>query len=245
MSLDLNKAEQSSAPRQDYGRMDDGTYPARIVSVVDIGKQHLKDWQNQKPQYHVLDDEGSWAKNGNEFVMTTEPNDAPNIKPQVFVTYEFPTERIEVKDESKPRWMSKEYVFSTHEKAGLTALIKAAAPGATDLSDLVGKPVFVVIGSTSSGNAKVTGVTAPMKGVEVGALENQSVHFDMDEPDLDSYNLLPAFVQKKIKAATNFPGSNLEELLENEPEKQTPAETVQANKDSFDNPEDFDDDIPF
>ena len=86
MSLDLNKADSGSGQKTDFGRLEDGSYHARIVNVIDIGEQHQSDWQTQKPKYHVLDENGRWAKKGDQWEFTTEPNDAPDIKPQVLIS---------------------------------------------------------------------------------------------------------------------------------------------------------------
>ena len=210
MSLDLNKVETpNSNKKKDYGRVADGTYAARVVSVIDLGIQHLTDWQNQKPRYHVLDDEGKWAKKGDDFLFTTEPNEAPDLKPQVLITWELPTERLEFEMEdgeevSKPRWMSKEYVMSTHEKAGLMALVKAVSPGLQKLGDLVDKPCLLSVGSTKSGNAKITGVAAPMKGMAVGPLESDPIVFSFDESSSDNFNSLHDWIKNKIRKAKNF-----------------------------------------
>jgi len=211
MSLDLNNVP--SASKRDLGRVEDGTFAARIVNVVDIGIQHLTDWQTQKPKYHALDEEGKWAKNGNEFVFTDEPNEHPDEKPQVLLTFEFPTERVTINDESLPRWMSKEYTLSNHEKAGIVKLVGAISAGTTKLGDLRYTPCFVAVGSTGPGKAKIAGVSAPMKGMEVGALENEAVVFSMDTADLESFNKLPNFVQNKVKAAVNFKDSAISKAL--------------------------------
>lgn len=210
MTLDLNKA--GSQEKKDYGRVEDGSYPARIVSIIDIGRQHIKDWKVQKPQYHVLDDEGKWAKNGNNFLFTTEPDEQeqehPDIKPQVMITYELPDETItfekDDETEERPRWMSKEYTFSNHEKSGLMKLIGAVAPGITQLGDLLNKSCILSVGSTSTGNAKITGVSGPMKGMEVGELQNETVLFSFDESTAEDFANLQDWVKNKIRQAENF-----------------------------------------
>lgn len=239
MTLDLNKA--GSTEKKDYGRVEDGSYPSRIVSVIDIGRQHIKNWQNQKPQYHVLDDDGKWAKNGNNFLFTTEPEgdelEHPDIKPQVMITFELPDETItfETEDgkEERPRWMSKEYTFSNNEKAGLMKLIGAVAPGITQLGDLLNKPCILSVGSTSTGNAKITGVSGPMKGMTVGELQNETILFSFDDSSAEDFNGLQTWIQNKIRQALNFDASKFE----------TQEKSDNSASNGFD---DFDDsDVPF
>ena len=232
MSLDLNSIPSTST-KKDFGRMEDGTYGARIVSVIDLGIQHAKDWKTQKHQYHVLDEDGKWAKNGNDFLFTTEPTEAPDLKPQVMITFEFPTERIEINDETKPRWMGKEYTLSANEKAGLVKLIAAVKPGTTKLGELINAPCFVSIGSTDKGKAKITGVSAPMKGVVVDDLENPTTVFSLSDPKVEEWDKIPEFLKKKIKEAVNLKDTPAYSLVMAPSTQSEPVSTVD------------DDDIPF
>ena len=45
MSLILSEIKTASKPKKDYGRLEDGTYAARIVSVIDYGLQVQTHWQ--------------------------------------------------------------------------------------------------------------------------------------------------------------------------------------------------------
>lgn len=181
MALNLSEAKKNDRP--DYGRIDEGTYPARVVQIIDIGLQ-VEDYKGEVKE-----------------------------KNKVFVTFEFPTETITIDDEEKPRWLSKEFVVSFHEKSALTALINAVPKELEYLSDLIGEAVMVGVGTTSSGKAKVTSVAKLMKGVNIPGLQNKSVAFDFDEPDMDVFHSLPEFLQTKIKEAKNFEGSEVERLL--------------------------------
>ena len=170
--------------KKDYGRVEDGTYPARVVQLIMLGSQMQTDWQTGEARE---DDNGNVV-----------------YKDEIWVTYEFPTERIKYTDDEgvehdRPRWQSKSYVLSMHEKAGFRKLMDAAAPDGDCLEDLVGKSVIITIGTTSGGNAKVTGVSAPMKGMDVGELENPAVIYDLDEPDEEIFDTLPNFLQEKIR----------------------------------------------
>ena len=185
MSLNLAEIkEQATASKKDYGRLEEGTHHARIVSVVDFGLQEQTDYNTKEV-----------------------------IKPKerMMITWEFPTERIEIEQDdgttkSLPRWQGKEYTISLHEKAGLTALLAAIAPSVETLEELLNMPCAVSIGSTSGGNAKVTNVSKPMKGFEVPELENESMYFDFSNPNKDLFLSLPAWQQAKIKDALNYDG---------------------------------------
>jgi hypothetical protein len=213
MSLAIN---QNSGPKKDYGRVADDNYPARIVQCIDLGRQHVEFWKDNKPLYYILDDEGKPIKGENN--KSTEVSDIPVIQPKVWITFEFPTETIEIDGEDRPRWYSKEYTVSAHEKAALMALIKAANPDAERISDLLGCPVMVEIGSTSSGKAKVVGTSKVPKMITVPKLGNDVAKFDLDKPDLDVYNSLPAFLKEKIKSGVDFEKTKLYTMLQGEKE---------------------------
>ena len=168
---------------KDFGRVDDGTYPARIVQVVDFGIQPQTDYQT---------------------------GEATASKPRVMVTWEFPTSRIEIDNDegtqSLPRWVSKEYTLSNSPKSNLIKLVAALAPKAVSLDELVNLPCMVQVGSTSGGKAKVTAVLPPMEGVNVAELEKDAVFFDFSHPMEDLFKSLPAWQQGKIKEAENYEG---------------------------------------
>jgi len=166
----------------DLGRVEDGTYHARVSQVIGLGRQVQTDWKTNQPKKD---------KYGNTI-----------IKPAVWLTFELPTERVELEDgETMPRWVSKEYTLSMHEKANFRKLLNAIAPDANGLNELLNQPACITVGSTSSGKAKITGVSAPMKGVQVGEVESNTILYDFDEPDQEVFDNLPEFLQEKINKA--------------------------------------------
>lgn len=196
-----------------YPVIEEGTYPARVVGLIDLGVHDKLDYKTNEPV----------VKNG-----VVQKNR------KVFITFELPTERIDVEEVSKPRWVSKEYTLSFFEKSVLSQLIKACV-GSNEikvLDELIGKSLLINIGITSGGKNKVTGASPVMKGMEVGALENPSQVFDMDNPDMAVWERLPQFLQDKIKESHSFADSELNHKLHNEAK-------VKNDKD------DFEDDVPF
>jgi hypothetical protein len=186
--------------KKDFGRVEDGTYPARIVQLIMLGSQLQTDWQTG---------EAKEDKDGNLV-----------YKDEIWITYEFPTERVkytndEGEEVDRPRWQSKTYTLSMHEKAAFRHLMDALAPTGESLDDLIGQGGIVTIGSTSGGKAKVTAVAAPMKGMDIPALENEAVIYDLEDPDLDVFDSLPEFLKEKIRNRHDKPGAG-----EDEPEAQ-------------------------
>jgi hypothetical protein len=159
---------------------EEGVYVARIVQLVDLGIQHTE-YEGQEKDVH-----------------------------QVYITYEFPTERIEVNNESRPRWISKQYTVSMHEMSALYKVVKAADPEdkftnkGRNVKGLIGLPVQIEVGTTASGNAKVSSVSRVMKGIQVGELENKPIYFDFDDFDAEQFIKFPDFLQDLIKSAQDF-----------------------------------------
>ncbi len=179
----------ASSGKKNLGRIDEGTFPARIVQIIDLGVQE-DEYLGERKVGH-----------------------------KVFINFEFPTELVTVGDEDKPRWLGKEYTVSLHEKATLTKLIAAADPEGKatskgrNMKGLLGLPLMVSIGSTEKGNPKISNVARLMKGLTVGELVNKSIFFDMDDGDVEQFNKLPQWMQDKIKGGLDFNDTGLAKAL--------------------------------
>ena len=183
MSLVINEIKKPSK-KKDFGRLEDGNHLARIVSVIDFGLQPQTDWQ------------------------TKEPVDPKKV---VSITYETPTETITMEDKEgnkteKPRWISKEYTLSFHEMAALRKVVDALKPDIESLDELLNVPCMITVGSTATGNAKITAVSKPMKGMEVPELFGDSFHFDFSHPNMELFNGLYEWQQNKLKEALDYNG---------------------------------------
>lgn len=205
MSLKTNQSTQ----QKDNGRVQNGNHPARIAWVIDLGEQHVTNWfpkaKASLPMYYVLDENGKTVKGDDGFAKkTTEKTDMPVYMPQVFIQFEFPTQRIDIGGGSRPRWQSKEY--NVTGSGALAKLVESLVPGSDSIRDILGEACFVQVGSTSGGNAKIASVTPPVQGIEIAQLENPMKLFDMDAPDIEVFNSLPNFLQERIKSAKNYSG---------------------------------------
>lgn len=161
-----------------------GTYPARCVGVVDLGIQHNS--FNGKDQEKVL------------------------------IMFELPTERITVDGMDKPRWLSARYTMSLHEKATLRKTLDAwrGKPFTPEelcgfnLADVINAPcMLTVINVERSGStyANISAVSKVMKGMEVAALENEPIIFDMDAENAEEVKKkLPNWVQEIIEQSVSW-----------------------------------------
>ena len=181
--------------------MEPGSYPARTVCMVDLGLQAQPDWMGKpKPPNHMI-----------------------------AITYEFVDEFLKDEDgediEDKPRWLTEMITVYplTAEKAKSTARYTALDPKlefAGDFSKIIDVPCMVTI--VHNPNKKTGGVYENIGGVtpmrekdakKCPPLVNDSLVFDLDEPDLGVFDALPGFIQNKITDGLEYEGSVLYELL--------------------------------
>lgn len=183
MALELAQIEKEEPKRTKIPRLPDGTYFGRIASVVDFGIQKQTDW-----------------KTGKE----TEP------KPTVMITFQVPSESIEVEDEETgekkvlPRYIGKEYNLSTFERSNLMKMVNAIAPQIKSLEELLNVPAMIQVGSTKTDNAKISAVMAVPKGMEVDDLTVDTTYFDFTFPSKELFDKLPQWQQERITSANNW-----------------------------------------
>ena len=163
----------------DNGRIGDGTFPARIVQILDLGKQE-DEWKGEV-----------------------------KVRDKLWITFEFPTETITYDDKegktiTRPRWLSGEFTKSTGDKAKLTPIIKATNPEAASFEDLLGCALLVEVGTTSGGKDKYASAMALPKGMTVAELDNETKYFDMNNPDSEVFDSLPDFLKEKIQSSPDF-----------------------------------------
>lgn len=177
----------------------DGQHMARIVEVIDLGLQKQMPWKGEeKPPAYMM-----------------------------YITFEFPNERIDVQGESKPMWKSKDLKLSSHEMSICFKWYNKLDPKnefGGDWSKLIGKECAVLI-IHEEGKGKNTGKTFDkiadvmplMAGMTVPELENDPKLFDLGSPNLDVFNSLPSWLQDKVKGNLEYENSKLYRLLNQEP----------------------------
>lgn len=177
----------------------DGQHMARIVEVIDLGLQKQRPYQGQEkpPAY------------------------------EIYVTFEFPNERIDIQGESKPMWKSNTIKLSSHEMSTCYKWYKKLDPQNKyngDWSKLVDKECAVLI-VHEAGKGKNVGKTFDkiadvmplMAGMSVPPLENDPKLFDLGSPNLEVFDSMPSWLQDKIKGNLEYENSKLYRLLNQEP----------------------------
>lgn len=238
MALNARKVKSvSKGPKQEV--MDEGTYPARVVQVIDFGVQEQRAYKGvAKPPAQTI-----------------------------YQTYEFLDEFCKDENgddlEDKPRWLSEQFPLHSLEAdlAKSTKRYYALDPDEKfegDFTLLVGEPCMVTINQYESKGELKNGVSSvaamrPKEAAKAPELVNPPKVFLIDAPDLEIFKSLPDWMQDKIKDSLEFEGSALDEALNGDkpapkvkakPDRKAPAPVVE-DEEEVDEEEPGEDDIPW
>lgn len=196
------KAGGNKGPQQEP--LEPGSYPARVVQIIDLGIQPQPDYQGEpKPPAH-----------------------------EIMVTYEFLDEFCVDEDgneqEDKPRWLSETFPLRNLDSdlAKSTKRYHALDPEEVhggDFTALVGTPCTVtVVNKMGKGknagkvfnNIGAVSSMRPKDAKNAADLVNEPKVFVLDEPNVTIFKSLPQWLQDKIKGNLEFDGSALQEALQ-------------------------------
>lgn len=199
-----------------------GSYPSRIVQVIDLGLQAQRPYQGkEKPP-------------ANEIMITYELLD------------EFYVDKDGNVQEDKPRWISETLPLYNikQDKAKSTQRYNAADPENKydgDFSQIVDACVNIAIVHNVVGDktyTNVAGINAmrAKDAAKAPALKNPPKVFDTEDPDMEVFGSLPERVQEKIKSNLRYQGSKLQALVDGKPapKKEHPQAPEQEEKDDDD-----------
>lgn len=222
MTLKANEVPRTGKTQEP---LDPGSYPSRLVMVIDLGLQpQTYDKESKPPKIEIM----TTYELSDEFMKDEEGN--------------------EIKD--KPRWLSETFTLNSlnSDKAKSTQRYLALDPNLEhdgDWSKLLITPATItVVNNPGKGKNKgkvfnnIASVsTMRAKDAEkLPPLVNDARYFSLDEPDVELFLTLPQFVQDKIKGGLEFKGSVLDELLQNH--KGKPVEKKTQTTESFDDRDD-------
>jgi len=223
MSLNAKKVKAvGNKPKQP--NIENGTYPARLVQLIDLGVQAQRPYKGQdKPPKHMI-----------------------------YTTYEFCDEFMVDEngnpDESKPRWISEDFPFYSldQDRAKSTQRYNALDPtGAHDgeWPELLGSPVMLTVGDYVGGDGVTrnsilsTSSVRAKQAATLPELVNEPKVFLLDDPDMDVFLSLPQWLQDKIKGNLEYAGSALQKALEGDskkPKKVEPKKPKQEEQEEGD-----------
>lgn len=205
-----------------------GVYPSRLVQIIDLGVQAQRPYKGQ---------------------------DKPPVQ-EIMLTYElvdcFMVDEKGNEVEDKPRWISETLPFYglVADKAKSTQRYNAFDPKGAfdgDFAQAAGLPINTTLINNISGEKVYTNVAnvAAMRPRDAAAcpeLKNPIKVFNLDEPDMEVFNVLPKWIQEKIQTNLNYKGSPLEAALKG---KAPPAPKEDKPKPAPAKAEDQDDDLPY
>lgn len=230
MALNVNKLPKtkssSSKPRSEA--LDAGSYPGRVVHIIDLGLQPQRPYKGtEKPPAYCVRLVYELA---DEFMLDEDGNE----------------------DEDKPRWVAEDFpMYSLEvENAKSTQRYNALDPKSEyegDFAKLVECPCNITLIQNEGKGANagkvynnVSGVT-PMRAKAIASapeLANPPIVFSLDEPDLEVFEGFPDFLQDKIKGNLEFAGSPLEALLKGDKPKPKVEKEEEDDEDLPDNDSD-------
>jgi hypothetical protein len=195
--------------------LEPGSYPARLVQVVDLGMQPQQFKGEQKKPLR-----------------------------EIYLTYELSDEFMSDEDgqpiKEKPRWLSENFPLYNikSEKAKSTERYKSLDPSGSadgDFTQLLGNALMVTVINNINNTTKrvydnVAGTQAMRtKDIEkLPPLVNKPSLFLLDEPDMEVYVKLPEFIKKKIMTNLEFAGSVLEAKLKETSDHTPPKQEAKA-----------------
>lgn len=182
--------------------LEPGGYQGRLVQIIDLGLQpQFFEGEEKEPKY------------------------------QLYTSYELADEFMVDEDgnvqKDRPRWISEDFPLNAlnSDKAKSTKRYDVLDPGRAaggDWSQLVGRACLINV-VVNQGKGKNTGkefnnissisILRAKEASAVPELVNKPVVFDLDNPNVEIFNSLPAFLQDRIKGNLQFNGSKLQVLL--------------------------------
>ena len=205
MGLNANNVPKGNgAERVVQPNIDPGSYPARVVSVIDLGVQPQRPWQGQvKPPAHMIR-----------------------------VTYELTDVFMVDKDgkevEDKPRWLAEDFkLFNlSADLAVSTKRYNAIDPkgeAGGDWSKVLGNGVMLTVVNNPGKGANAGKIYDNIGGVslmrqrdldKLPELVNTPYFFDLTDPDPEVWKKIPQWLQEQIKGNIHYEGSALQDLVE-------------------------------
>lgn len=141
---------------------------------------------------------------------------------KLLIIWEIPSQTVEIDGENKPRWLSKDFAASLHEKSTLHKMLvswRGKAFTEQELTedengfmqfsvlDMLGTGCFlqVIVEEKDSGSYnRITSVISLPAGMSTPITETQMIAFDLDAWNDEVFNSLPEWIQERIKKSTQY-----------------------------------------
>jgi len=142
----------------------------------------------------------------------TQPDTGFGEKRKLVVSWELPTERIQVDGADMPMGMSKIYTLSLNSKATLRKDLEAWRGRTFTKDELAGFELAKVLGTacqltivhSDNGKAVVRGIAGIPKGTQVPEVQNDKVEYSFEEGKDSTFASLPEWLQKFVASCTEW-----------------------------------------
>lgn len=140
-------------------------------------------------------------------------NDKTRYAEQIIFTFEFPSETVEVDGEQKPRQLSRTFTAATGERGNLRKILKtwrgkdfASADDMADyeLTERLGKSALIQVIQNENGYSNIESVIPLPAGMPDPKTDTQLLSFDVENWDDAVFEILPEWIQQKIKNSTQW-----------------------------------------
>lgn len=188
--------------------VDSGSYPARLVQLIDLGiQEQTYNGETKPPKQEIM----TTYEALDEFMKDEEGNDIPE----------------------KPRWFSENFALNNlgSELAKSTKRYYALDPNENyggDWAKLVATPCMITLVQNPGKGAnkdriynKIANVSAmrPREVLKAHELVNEPKVLSLDSTDTETFQSLPDWVQKKIKSSLEWESTALYAALQKVPAK--------------------------
>lgn len=141
---------------------------------------------------------------------------------KLLIIWEIPSQTIEIDGEDKPRWLSKDFAASLHEKSALHKMLvswRGKAFTEKELTedengfmqfsvlDMLGTGCFlqVIVDEKDTGSYnRITSVISLPAGMTAPETKTPLIAFDIESWDEMVFHTLPGWIQERIKKSTQY-----------------------------------------
>lgn len=136
-----------------------------------------------------------------------------SYKEQILIVIEFPSEKIEIDGEVKPRQLSRALTRTTNDRGAFKQIVSAwFAKNFTeddliefDTDELLLRPCMVTVKLSEDGQyANIDNIVQYPDGIPAPTTETVPYTFDMENWDDEAFKKLPEWIQDKIKKSTQY-----------------------------------------
>ena len=176
----------SEAKSFDRELIPEGPHAARCVRLIEIGKQYSELYDNEQNK--------------------------------VVIVFSIPGVTMEINGEEKQKFISAPYgiTISNSDRSSMKQYARALCPkGGASLGDFLGKPCQIYVKHVTKNDRtqdRLDSISPLLPGIQVPDLDTEPFWFQWNKPDPEIWAKIPEFTKDLARAATNYPGSYVEEI---------------------------------